>query len=231
MTPQTTPDPQPQNPQNPPKAILFDCDGTLLLTSGLHFKAISRAIAYHGGDMPRAWYMARTGLGRRDLFAQFASDFAVPIDLPRIVGDSIALTVAMAADARENPLVADVARQASGRLPIAVVTNSEAPIATAFLLATSLYDPFDTILTCEDAARPKPAPDLYLKAAARLGVAPHHCLVLEDSDQGIQAAISAGMSWFDVRSPDWPQQCETLLGQLASLRLGIGQPAGDSDHA
>lgn len=205
----------PLRPQ-PPEAILFDCDGTLLLTSDLHFRAISGAIARHGGVMPHAWYMARTGLGRRDLFAQFAADFSVALDVPRIVADSIALTVTMAADARENPLVADVARQASGRLPIAVVTNSEAAIAHAFLAETALHNLFDRILTCEDVALPKPAPDLYLAAAARLGVVPARCLVLEDSDQGIQAAISAGMSWFDVRSPNWPQQGKGLLDQLVA---------------
>jgi HAD superfamily hydrolase (TIGR01493 family) len=209
----------------PPEAILFDCDGTLLLTSDIHFKAISEAIARHGGVMPRAWYMARAGLGRRDLFAQFAADFASALDLPHIVADSIALTVAMATDARENPLVADVARQASGRLPIAVVTNSEAAIAHAFLAETSLHDLFDHILTCEDAARSKPAPDLYLEAAARLGVAPAGCLVLEDSDQGMLAAISAGMACMDVRSREWSKQCAELLDSVSRIRAARGKIA------
>ena len=210
----------PMLPQ-PPEAILFDCDGTLLLTSDLHFKAISGAIARHGGVMPRTWYMARTGLGRSDLVAQFAADFAVALDMQRIVADSIALTVTIAADARENPLVADIARQASGRLPIAVVTNSEAAIARAFLAETALHDLFDCILTCEDAARPKPAPDLYLEAASRLGVVPAECLVLEDSDQGIQAAVTAGMMCFDVRKPEWGQQCKVLLDRSPRTRIAI----------
>lgn len=205
----------------PPEAILFDCDGTLLLTSDIHFKAISEAISRHGGVMPRAWYMARAGLGRRDLFAQFAADFAVELDLQRIVSDSIALTVTMAADARENPLVADVARRASGRLPIAVVTNSEAAIARAFLAETALHDLFDRILTCEDAARPKPAPDLYLEAASRLGVVPAGCFVLEDSDQGIQAAATAGMMCLDVRKPEWAQQGKVLLDRILRIRTPI----------
>jgi beta-phosphoglucomutase-like phosphatase (HAD superfamily) len=214
------PDQHSNNPTRPqaPKAILFDCDGTLLLTSDLHFKAISGAIARRGGLMQHTWYMARTGLGRRDLFAQFAADFKVALDVPHLASDSIALTIAMAADARENPLVADVARQAFGRLPIAVVTNSESLIVTAFLQETGLHGLFDCVLSCEDAARPKPAPDLYLEAAARLGVAREHCLVLEDSDQGIEAATTAGMSWSDVRSPDWPQRCRVLLDQLAVVR-------------
>lgn len=199
-----------------PQAILFDCDGTLLLTSELHFEAISAAIARHGSQMPLDWYTARTGLGRGDLFARFAADFAVSLDLPSVERDSIAMTVSLSAKARENPLVASVARQAAGRLPIAVVTNSEAAIVNAFLKATALHDVFNLVVPCEDAARPKPAPDLYLEAALRLNVNAEHCLVLEDSDQGIRAAASAGMSWLDVRSPDWPQHCRELLAHLVT---------------
>jgi beta-phosphoglucomutase-like phosphatase (HAD superfamily) len=200
-----------------PQAILFDCDGTLLLTSDLHYQAISTAAAQQGFSMPRDWYMAQTGLGRRDLFAKFAVDFSVDIDVQRITADSVAMTVAMAAQARENPSVAAIARHAAGRMPIAVVTNCEAAIAKAFLIQASLHDLFDCIITCEDAAHPKPAPDLYLEAAARLGVVKEQCVVLEDSDQGIEAAIAAGMSWFDVRSADWPRNCEGFLAQLVGL--------------
>lgn len=201
-------------PLRRPQAILFDCDGTLLLTSGLHFKAISGAIARLGHTMPPEWYMARTGLARHDLFARFAADFGVDLDLPRLVHDSVALTVGLANEARENPLVAELARKAAGRVPIAVVTNSEAAIAHAFLHATSLSPLFDSVLTCEDAPRPKPAPDLFLLAAARLGVAARQCLVLEDSAQGLQAAGAAGMACLDVRTDDWPAQCAGLLRAL-----------------
>jgi len=200
-----------------PKAILFDCDGTLLLTSELHFNAISAAFARQGSTLPHDWYTARTGLGRGDLFAKFASDFAVNLDLLRLVRESISLTVALSAQARENPRVASVARQAAGRLPIAVVTNSEAAIARAFLTDTSLIDLFEFIVSCEDAPHPKPAPDLYQEAALRLGISAEHCLVLEDSDQGIQAAASAGMSCLDVRSSDWPQHYQGIIAHLANM--------------
>jgi len=60
-------------------------------------------------------------------------------------------------------------------------------------------DWFDTIVTAEDTARHKPEPDVFLEAARRLGVAPQHCEVYEDSDLGIEAARRAGMQWVDVR--------------------------------
>lgn len=187
-----------------PRAILFDCDGTLLLTSDLHFTAISQAVEQQGARMPRDWYMGLAGLGRGDLLTTFAREFGVVLDLPRAAADSIAATIAMAAEARENPLVAALARRVSGRLPTAVVTNSETAIASALLRAAGLLPLFDALIACEHAPRPKPAPDLYLAAAARLDIPPTDCLVFEDSDQGIHAAKSAGMRCIDVRNPDWP---------------------------
>jgi HAD superfamily hydrolase (TIGR01509 family) len=195
-----------------PRAILFDCDGTLLLTSDLHFAAISQAIEQQGGHMPRAWYMGLTGLGRADLYATFMQDFGGCLDLPRAIKDSISATIAMAAQASENPLVAAVARRASGQLPIAVVTNSEAAIATALLREAGLLHLFDALLGCESAPLPKPAPDLYLAAATRLGITPADCLVFEDSDQGMLAATNAGMRCIDVREMAWPALCSRLLG-------------------
>jgi beta-phosphoglucomutase-like phosphatase (HAD superfamily) len=197
-----------------PRAVLFDCDGTLLLTGDLHFHAISSAVARQGAEMPRAWYSARTGLGRSDLFARFQADFDLSLDVDRLSSDSIALTISMADLARENPTVSALARDLAGRLPIAVVTNSEAAVALAVLRATGLAGLFDAILTVNDVTRPKPAPDLFLLAAQRLGVLPQHCLVLEDSEQGIQAAMDSGMACHDVRTEHWPGHAKDLSNRL-----------------
>ncbi|WP_168219789.1 HAD family hydrolase [Pseudotabrizicola formosa] len=205
-----------------PAALLFDCDGTLLLTADLHFTGMAQAMQLQGLPLPRAWYMGLTGLDRTRLFERFLTDFGGTGDLPRFVADSVALTVTLADQARENPRVAALARAAAGVVPIAVVTNSEGAIARAFLRETALAALFDDIITVEDAPLPKPAPDLYQIAAARLGVAACDCLVLEDSDQGIQAAQAAGMRWIDVRDPHWPEGCDALLADheisMVSLR-------------
>ena len=191
------------DPEAFPRALLFDCDGTLLLTSDLHFTAISQAVERQGSRMRRDWYMELTGLARSDLFAAYVRDFGTPLNLSRAIKDSISLTISLAAKARENRAVATIAREASGRLSIAVVTNSETAVASALLHAAGLLHLFDVVLGCESASRPKPAPDLYLAAAARLGCSPADCLVFEDSNQGILAANAAGMRCIDVREPDW----------------------------
>ena len=208
---------QPEEAEFSPGALLFDCDGTLLLTSDLHFTAISQAIERQGAHMPRDWYMALTGLGRADLFAAYMRDFGVPLDLPRAIDDSISATITLAAWARENPAVAAIAREVSGKLPIAVVTNSEATIATALLREVGLLHLFNALFGCESASRPKPAPDLYLAAAAHLGISPTACLVFEDSDQGVLAAKTAHMQCIDVRAPEWPAHFHSLCGSAMAL--------------
>ncbi|MFN4129419.1 MAG: HAD family hydrolase [Paracoccaceae bacterium] len=200
--------------QTTPAALLFDCDGTLLLTADLHYAGMAKALQLQCMQMPRDWYMSLTGLDRTRLFERFMADFGVTADLPRLVADSMALTITLAGQARENPLVAGLARAAAGVLPIAVVTNSEAAIARAFLAESGLHDLFDCIITVDDVRRPKPEPDIYLAAAVRLDVPAEHCLVLEDSDQGIESARTAGMQWIDVRSPSWPSKCQELLRML-----------------
>lgn len=200
-----------------PAAILFDCDGTLLLTGELHFTALKQSLARQGARIGRDWYMTLTGLGRSDLLSRLMQDSGQRLDPPRAIADSIALTVALAREARENPLVVGLARLAAGRLPLGVVTNSEAAIVTAFLAETGLRPLFDLVLSCDDAPRPKPAPDLYLKAAAALGVAPQDCLVLEDSTQGIAAATAAGMRCLDVRQNTWPAACKGLEAALRAM--------------
>ena len=195
----------------PPEAVLFDCDGTLLLTADLHYEGMAAACAAQGCVMPRAWYMNVTGLGRKDTFAQFAAEFDLALDHPRLVADSIANTAALADRTRINPAVAALAQNLAGTLPIAVVTNSEAIIAHAFLRAANLHDLFNAILTVEDAAHPKPDPALYLAAAAKLDVAIGKCVVLEDSAQGLAAAKAAGANCVDVRTQTWKNEIGSLL--------------------
>jgi HAD superfamily hydrolase (TIGR01509 family) len=81
-----------------------------------------------------------------------------------------------------------------GRIPFAVVSGSTRDSVVGSLSVLGLLDKFDTIVSAEDYQHGKPAPDAFLIAAERLGVAPGDCLVFEDTDLGIQAATAAGMA-------------------------------------
>jgi HAD superfamily hydrolase (TIGR01509 family) len=88
-----------------------------------------------------------------------------------------------------------------GRIPFAVVSGGRRNSVIRSLTAVHLLDRFQTIVGAEEYSNSKPAPDAFLLAAERLGVAPADCLVFEDTDLGIQAATAAGMASVRVPSP------------------------------
>jgi HAD superfamily hydrolase (TIGR01509 family) len=82
---------------------------------------------------------------------------------------------------------------------MAVVSNGERANVQGSLEIVGLHDLFDTIVTIEDVLRGKPHPDIYVVAAKQLSTAPNRCFVLEDTDEGLQAAQAAGMATLDIR--------------------------------
>ncbi|WP_149139520.1 HAD family hydrolase [Gemmobacter caeruleus] len=204
-----------------PKALIFDCDGTLVLTGDLHFDAFTEAFARQGAALDRGFYHARGGLARQGLISEWVAETGAGLDVARAVQDSIdaAARLARAGQCAPNPPVAALAR-AWGARPSAVASNGEAVVVEAILGGAGLRDLFDTVVTLCDVPAPKPDPAMFLLAAARLGTAPADCLVLEDSAQGMEAARRAGIPALDVREAP-------ALAAVAALtqRLAAATPA------
>jgi HAD superfamily hydrolase (TIGR01509 family) len=85
-------------------------------------------------------------------------------------------------------------------VPLGLATNSGREFATRALRSAGVYDCFDAVVSAEEVEHPKPAPDVYLEAAARLGADPAACVALEDSATGVSAARAAGMTVVGVPS-------------------------------
>jgi HAD superfamily hydrolase (TIGR01509 family) len=85
-------------------------------------------------------------------------------------------------------------------VPVGLATNSSRAFATRALRSAGLERSFDAVVSAEEVEHPKPAPDVYLEAAARLGAAPADCVALEDSETGVAAARAAGMTVVGVPS-------------------------------
>lgn len=180
-------------------ALIFDCDGTLADTAEAHFRAFDKAFADQGLRMTKAWYFDRLGISRHQLYDQFETEFGVRIDRESLSDTSETLFHDHVAAVREVTEVAEVARHYRGRVPMAVASGGQGVLVRATLQSIDLIDLFDQIVTVEAVAHGKPAPDLFLLAAARLGAKPDECLVFEDSDEGLEAARRAGMAAKDVR--------------------------------
>jgi HAD superfamily hydrolase (TIGR01509 family) len=111
----------------------------------------------------------------------------------------------------------------AGRWPLAVASSSNRPLIDLVLRLAELDGAFRATVSSEEVPRGKPAPDVYLEAARRLGARPEQCVAVEDSTNGIAAAAAAGMSVIAVPRPDYPAVPDALaraaivLDSLAEL--------------
>ena len=187
------------------KALIFDCDGTLADTFAAHFRAFRETLSPYGVEFTAAFYAARLGLSRRLMLAALAEQTGATIDDADIAARSPALFSGHAHLIRPIPFTGDLVRRHRGHYKLAVASAAQRRMVETSLNTVGLTDAFDTIVTIEDVTAGKPAPDLFLKAAANLGVPPELCHVFEDSDEGLEAAHRAGMAATDIRpfySPD-----------------------------
>lgn len=181
-------------------ALIFDCDGTLVDTLPLYLRAWLAALQSEAAhEVAPEWFHGRGGLSEHMVLDLMEAELGRPLDRPAIVRAARRNVLSAMADLREIAVVADLARRYRGMLPMAVASSGSREIVVASLTRTGLLGLFDTVVTIDEVARPKPAPDLFLEAARRLGAAPDGCLVLEDSAEGLAAAGHAGMQGVDIR--------------------------------
>ena len=188
-------------------ALIFDCDGTLVDTAPAHLSALRVGLAAHGLAMTDGFYYPRAGLTPRALFDEFEREVVGrPMDRAAILGLYAPAFQAGLHRLEEVTVVADVARAWRGRVPMAVGSNGQRGNVEATLTATGLLRLFDLVVVASDVPRGKPAPDIFLEAARRMGVRPERCVVFEDTDEGLEAARAAGMDGRDIRAvwqPAW----------------------------
>ncbi len=186
----------------PVLALIFDNDGTLVDSQKANFAGWRAAAAEQDVALEAEWYGARTGLSAEGLLDDL--DAATGRALPREAMVAVhARTYAegLAALTQRGDVTA-IARDQHGRRPLAVCSGARRPLVVAGLQQLGLLALFDAVVCEEDAERPKPAPDLYLVAAQRLGVACGACLAFEDTAEGLASARAAGMQVVDVTLPD-----------------------------
>jgi len=178
------------------QAVIFDMDGLMLDTEPIYKIAWQASAAELGYPIDDAFYATFVGRPNveceRDLVARFGSGF--PLGQFRARWPPVWKTEASARGIRKKAglmeLLAFLDTQDVAR---AVATSTEAGDAAFTLRSAGLDTRFGVIVTGDEVAKGKPAPDIYLEAAKRLQIAPEACIALEDSEAGILAASRAGM--------------------------------------
>lgn len=182
-----------------PGALIFDCDGTLVDSAPLYTLAWTAGLALSQCTMDAQWYRDRYGLSEHVLMDEFEHMHGITLNREAVIACMRQTYLENLEILGDMPGMSEIVHREHGRVPLAVASGGSRMIVMASLEHLGLAPFFDAIVTLDDVGVPKPAPDLYLHAASRLGVPPESCLVFEDSDTGILAAQRAGMQTVDIR--------------------------------
>lgn len=207
-----------------PEAVIFDMDGLMIDSERVSIACWSQASAELGLSIEETFWLQLVGLGDRDceLLLREHIDAAQMQALYTRCHDLYEARTQLGLPLRPGIMeMLELLKQHD--IPRAVATSTREPRASRKLAACGLLPYFASVVTSSDVSHPKPAPDIYLLAAARLGKAPDRCLALEDSPAGTRAALAAGMTVIQVPDLVLPDDAQRALGHRIADSLADAQ--------
>jgi HAD superfamily hydrolase (TIGR01509 family) len=176
-------------------ALLFDLDGLMVDSEPVWFEVLRDFVRVRGGEWTSEQAHACIGGGLQHSLRVMGEAFGFAVDVARGQEEMVEAFVARIGDLALKPGCRELVEAARGRgLPCAVASSSTRRLVEATLERFGLRARFDAVVTSDCVTRPKPAPDIFLEAASRLGAAGKSCVVLEDSLAGVHAARAAAMT-------------------------------------
>jgi HAD superfamily hydrolase (TIGR01509 family) len=206
-------------------AAVLDLDGLLVRTEEIWDDVREQLARERGGRYDAAAQRAMMGMSSPEWSRFMHEELGVP-DAPETISAEVVRR--MEARYRERlPLVpgaVEAVERLAARWPLGLASSSNRPLIDAVLELAGLGRFFRSTVSSEEVARGKPAPDVYLEAARRLGVAPERCAAVEDSHSGIRSARAAGMRVVAIPNASFPPgedalaEADVVLGSLDELR-------------
>jgi|TARA_B100000959_G_scaffold267610_1_gene311304 beta-phosphoglucomutase-like phosphatase (HAD superfamily) len=182
-----------------PQGLIFDCDGTLVDSMPLHWRAWDTVCKRHGIKFSEKRHYAMGGIPSRKILAILKEEQGLDFDPLQVSNEKEeAYLPLMPQVGLIEPVIA-IAREHRGRIPMAVATGGRTQFIRPLLERLKIADWFSALVTSDDVTNPKPAPDTFLKAAALLGIPAEECRAFEDTDLGMESIHAAGMDAVDVR--------------------------------
>ncbi len=178
----------------PVQAVIFDMDGTLIATEAVMRAAMQAAADAAGHELPDALFADLVGVHRAGNTPVLRRHFGAAFDIERFYREADThFEVLWREGAPLRPGAAALLDRLSARgVPMAIATSTASPEAEERLAEAGIAHHFRTVVTRDAVRCPKPHPEPYLTAAARLGVPPDRCAAVEDSPNGLRAAAAAG---------------------------------------
>jgi HAD superfamily hydrolase (TIGR01509 family) len=201
------------------EAVVFDLDGVLLQSEEVWDAVRERYVRERGGRYDEEVQRAMMGMSAPE-WSRYLHEHAGVADEPEAINSQV---VALMLDAYRGdlPLVAgavEAVRRAAAAFPLALASSSNRVIFEEVLRLAGLERCFRATVSSEEVERGKPAPDVYVEAARRLGVAATSCAAVEDSHAGIRSAKGAGMRVVAIPNASYPPDEEALTLADAIVR-------------
>jgi len=181
------------------RALIFDCDGTLVDSMPLHMKSWEEAFNTLNEKYDYDFLHSLKGMKEIEIIELYNEKFGKNINPQEIVSIKHKYFNDNINTIKLIEPVKKIAEEYFGKLPLAVVSGSVRDIVHKELEIVGIIDLFKIILTANDPFKPKPSPDIFIEASNRLNTSPERILVFEDGDSGLEAALKAGMQTIDVR--------------------------------
>lgn len=191
--------------------MFFDQDGVLIDSEGAWDAARRAIVAENGGHWKPEATRAMMGMSAPEWTRYLHDELGVALE-PEEIGARVVERL-LAGYERELPLVpgaVDAVRLVAARWPVALASSANREVIDAVLKASGLDGVFGATVAGEEVARGKPAPDIYLEAARRLGVDPTRSAAVEDSSNGLRAAAAAGMTVVAFPNREFPPDPDAL---------------------
>ncbi len=183
---------------------IFDCDGTVVDSMGVHHQAWVAALRAHGAEFEFGWelFNSRAGMSLPSTVEALNEQFGLSMDPESVTLHQRRGYESLIETIQPIAPVVELARRVAQTRPVSVASGGDPLVVRRTLELLGLADLFKIVLTAEDVRAGKPAPDMFLLAAERMGVPARECVVFEDGVLGIEAARRAGMDCVRVRPPN-----------------------------
>ena len=201
------------------EAVVFDLDGVLIESEEVWDAVREAYVRERGGRYDEEIQRAMMGMSSHEWSRYLYETAGIP-DEPQEINAEVVHRM-LAAYREHLPLIdgaVDAVRRLASRYPLAVASSSNRPLIDTVLEVAGLKEYFKATVSSEEVARGKPAPDVYLEAARRLGVPPERCAAIEDSHSGIRSAKAAGMYVVAIPNTSYPPDAQALAQADVTIR-------------
>jgi len=201
------------------EAVVFDMDGVLIQSEEVWDEVREAYVRERGGRYDEEVQRALMGMSSTE-WSHYLHEVAGVPDEPQAINEEVVRR--MLERYRERlPLIhgaVEAVQRLAGRYPLGLASSSNRPLIDAVLELAGLTEYFRATVSSEEVARGKPAPDVYLEAARRLGIAPECAAAVEDSHGGIRSAKAAGMRVIAIPNPSYPPDDDSLAQADVTIR-------------